>query len=112
VVSVNMRIVAVEEHFNFPDLLGGIDLATLDRNGWPAPGTATFNAINSPELADTGRERIADSGHSLAEIALLTGFADQSDFTRRFRHHAGCTPAVFAREQGPRRPERRFLRTN
>jgi hypothetical protein len=26
-----MRIVAVEEHFTFPDLLGRIDLATLDR---------------------------------------------------------------------------------
>jgi hypothetical protein len=36
-----MRIVAVEEHFTFPDLLCRIDLATLDRNGWPAPGTAT-----------------------------------------------------------------------
>ena len=58
-MSVNMRIVAVEEHFTFPDLLGRIDLATLDRNGWPAPGTATFNAINPPALADTGRERIA-----------------------------------------------------
>ena len=54
-----MRIVAVEEHFTFPDLLARIDPATLDRNGWPVPGTATFNAINPPALADTGRERIA-----------------------------------------------------
>jgi len=54
-----MRIVAVEEHFTFPDLLARIDLATLDRNGWPAPGTVTFNAINPPALADTGRGRIA-----------------------------------------------------
>ena len=54
-----MRIVAVEEHFTFPYLLDRIDLATLDRNGWPAPGTATFKAINPPALADTGRERIA-----------------------------------------------------
>jgi uncharacterized protein len=54
-----MRIVAVEEHFTFPDLLSRIDLATLERNGWPAPGTATFKAINPPALADTGQERIA-----------------------------------------------------
>ena len=54
-----MRIVAVEEHFTFPDLLARIDPATLDRNGWPVPGSATFNAINPPALADTGRERIA-----------------------------------------------------
>jgi uncharacterized protein len=54
-----MRIVAVEEHFTFPDLLGRIDRATLGRNGWPAPGTANFKAINPPALADTGEERIA-----------------------------------------------------
>jgi uncharacterized protein len=58
-VSENMRIVAVEEHFTLPDLLSRIDLATLDRNGWPAPGTTTFKTINPPALADTGQERIA-----------------------------------------------------
>jgi hypothetical protein len=47
-----MRIVAVEEHFTFPDLLSRIDLATLERNGWPAPGTATFKAI-IPVMAAT-----------------------------------------------------------
>jgi predicted TIM-barrel fold metal-dependent hydrolase len=59
VVSTNMRIVAVEEHFTFPDLLGRIDPATLNRNGWPAPGTDTFKAINPPALGDTGLGRIA-----------------------------------------------------
>jgi uncharacterized protein len=54
-----MRIVAVEEHFTCQDLLSRIDCATLVRNGWPAPETATFKAINPPALADTGRERIA-----------------------------------------------------
>lgn len=39
----------------------------------------------------------------LAEIALMTGFADQSHFTRRFHRHVGCTPAAFAREHGRRR---------
>jgi len=37
---------------------------------------------------------------SLAEIAYATGFADQSHFTRRFKHHVGCTPAAFARQCG------------
>ncbi|WP_322008934.1 AraC family transcriptional regulator [Paraburkholderia sp. J12] len=46
---------------------------------------------------------IADTDLPLAEIALITGFADQSHFTRRFHRHVGCTPAVFAREQGRRR---------
>lgn len=53
-----MRIVAVEEHFTCQDLLNRIDSATLVRNGWPAPGTPMFQAINPPALADTGQERI------------------------------------------------------
>ena len=46
---------------------------------------------------------IADTDLPLADIALATGFADQSHFTRRFHRYVGCTPAVFAREQGRRR---------
>jgi hypothetical protein len=54
-----MRIVAVEEHFTFSDLLSRIDSATLVQNGWPAPGTTMFQAINPPALANTGADRIA-----------------------------------------------------
>jgi predicted TIM-barrel fold metal-dependent hydrolase len=54
-----MRIVAVEEHFTCQDLLSRIDCATLVRNGWPAPGTTMFQAINPPALADTGEDRMA-----------------------------------------------------
>lgn len=46
---------------------------------------------------------ILETGLPLAEIALATGFADQSHFTRRFQRHVGCTPAAYAREQGQRR---------
>lgn len=46
---------------------------------------------------------ITDTDLPLAEIALSVGFVDQSHFTRRFHRHVGCTPAVFAREQGRRR---------
>jgi AraC family transcriptional regulator len=50
---------------------------------------------------------ILESDLPLAEVALVTGFSDQSHFTRRFHRHAGCTPAAFAREQGRRRFSRR-----
>lgn len=50
---------------------------------------------------------ITDTDEPLAEIARVTGFADQSHFTRRFHRHVGSTPAAFAREQGRRRPARR-----
>jgi AraC family transcriptional regulator len=46
---------------------------------------------------------ILETNLPLSEIALATGFADQSHFTRRFHRHVGCTPATFAREHGRRR---------
>lgn len=49
------RIVAVDEHFIFPDLAGRIDRATFERKGCPAPGTTNFDP---PALEDTGDERI------------------------------------------------------
>lgn len=50
---------------------------------------------------------ILETDMALVEIALMTGFADQSHFTRRFHRHVGCTPAVFARDNGRRRTLRR-----
>lgn len=55
------------------------------------------------------RELIAESDLPLAQIAIMTGFADQSHFTRRFHRHVGLTPAVFARDQGRRRSARQLL---
>ena len=49
---------------------------------------------------------ILDSDFPLSQIALITGFADQSHFTRRFHRRFGCTPAAFAREHGCRRSYR------
>ena len=36
--------------------------------------------------------------YSLAEIAYLTGFSDQSHFNRTFKLHVGKTPAVFRKD--------------
>lgn len=45
---------------------------------------------------ERARGLIIEGGKTLAEIAVSTGFSDQSHFTRRFRLHYGCTPSVFA----------------
>jgi AraC family transcriptional regulator len=37
------------------------------------------------------------SKKTLVEIALISGFGDQSQFTRSFKQHTGLTPAVFRR---------------
>ena len=57
--SPAMRIVGVEEHFVFSDLLARVASGALERNGWPTPGTAGFAGINPPALSDTGEDRVA-----------------------------------------------------
>lgn len=50
---------------------------------------------------DTRRELaeglLRDDHHSLAEIAFLTGFSEQSSFTRAFKRWIGTTPASYRR---------------
>ena len=42
-------------------------------------------------------ESLAHGARSLSQIAGEAGFADQSHFTRVFKHYAGVTPGVFRR---------------
>lgn len=46
---------------------------------------------------DDAARRLLRGGEPLAEIALSTGFSDQSHFTREFRREAGRSPARFRR---------------
>ncbi|MDU8946212.1 AraC family transcriptional regulator [Ovoidimarina sediminis] len=55
-------------------------------------------------LAETRRDVAAgllrEGRYGLAEIAFLTGFAEQSAFTRAFKRWTGRTPAAYRREAG------------
>lgn len=42
------------------------------------------------------------TAYSVGEIAYLTGFSDQSHFTRIFKQHTGQSPAAYRRQQGKR----------
>ncbi len=55
-----MRIVALEEHFNVPDLVARIDPALIQRRGFPPPGVVWSQVTKRAELADLGPARIAD----------------------------------------------------
>ncbi len=68
-----------------------------------------MTAIRYVESVRIGRAQvlISETGLALAEIALITGFADQSHFTRRFHKCVGCTPASYARAKGRRRSSAR-----
>jgi AraC-like DNA-binding protein len=44
---------------------------------------------------DKARHLLEQTNHSLSEIAYLTGFSDQSHFTRIFKKHTGINPSEF-----------------
>jgi AraC-like DNA-binding protein len=58
------------------------------------------------DLVDEARQDLAErllrrSDYALAEVAFLTGFAEQSTFTRAFKRWSGQTPATYRRDAVP-----------
>lgn len=58
------------------------------------------------DLVDEARQELAErllrrTDYALAEVAFLTGFSEQSTFTRAFKRWSGQTPASFRREGAP-----------
>lgn len=59
--------------------------------------------VSFQQLANTARREaaealLADDRHTLTDVAYLTGFADQSAFTRAFKRWTGLTPQAHRRE--------------
>jgi AraC-like DNA-binding protein len=55
----------------------------------------SFQTLTEETRRDLAIGLLQDEGHSLAEIAFLTGFAEQSSFTRAFKRWVGQTPASY-----------------
>lgn len=55
----------------------------------------TFQAITTQARRDAAQALLTTTGHSLADVAFLTGFADQTAFTRAFKRWTGQTPAAY-----------------
>ncbi|MBO9707492.1 MAG: helix-turn-helix transcriptional regulator [Caulobacter sp.] len=98
----------IEESIGLSDLAGLVNVSRFHfaRLFKQSMGVTTRAFVEQRRIS-RAQSLILESDLPLAEVALITGFSDQSHFTRRFHRHAGCTPAVFAREQGRRRSTRR-----
>jgi AraC-like DNA-binding protein len=62
-------------------------------------GTSYSNMIEECRLKAATR-RLADPAVPLAEIALDTGYASQTQFTRAFKRWTGLTPGAYRRQLG------------
>jgi len=55
----------------------------------------SFGDYIRKQRIEKAKELIESSKYSLTEIAYLTGFSDQSHFTRIFKKHTGKNPSAF-----------------
>jgi len=60
-------------------------------DGWQVYG----DAVDGQDGIEKAKELIQSSNYSLTEIAYLTGFSDQSHFTRNFRELTNFLPKAY-----------------
>ncbi len=56
---------------------------------------ASFQGLVDLARRELAEQLLKDTNYSLAEVAFLTGFAEQSGFTRAFKRWAGQTPRSY-----------------
>ncbi|MCR8726738.1 AraC family transcriptional regulator [Frigidibacter sp. ROC022] len=59
----------------------------------------SFQTLTEDTRRDLAEGLLSDENHSLAEIAFLTGFSEQSSFTRAFKRWVGTTPASYRKDR-------------
>jgi len=55
----------------------------------------SFQSLVDQARRELSQQLLRETHYSLAEIAFLTGFAEQSGFTRAFKRWAGETPRSY-----------------
>lgn len=64
----------------------------------------SFRALTDDARRHLAESLLANAGPTLAEIAFLTGFSEQSAFQRAFKRWSGQTPSAYRQQrQGPSR---------
>lgn len=71
----------------------GISARTLQRR--LSDQGHSFQGVVDMARQDLAQRLLRETDYSLAEVAFLTGFAEQSGFTRAFKRWAGQTPRSY-----------------
>ncbi len=71
--------------------------STLQRQ-LKSEGTS-YREIADATLREIAKSYLQDGRHSIAQIAFLTGFGDQSNFARAFKRWTGLSPGDFRKQQ-------------
>jgi predicted TIM-barrel fold metal-dependent hydrolase len=87
-----MRIVALEEHYTVPTIVGRIDPSAIRRRGFPAPDVVWGQTIKRGELAHLGEARLADMDASGITVQVLSVAGPGADVV------AGAAGVTLARD--------------
>ena len=74
-----MRIVALEEHFNIPDLIRRIDPVAIAARGWPGPGERPPETSPMEALREVGPRRLADMDAAGVSLQVLSASGPGAD---------------------------------
>ncbi len=77
------------------DIARGLGLSARSFHRRLADHGLTFQALAEQTRRELAEGLLRDEQYSLADIAFLTGFSEQSSFTRAFKRWVGHTPASY-----------------
>ena len=81
------------------DIARGLGLSARSFHRHLSDHGMSFQTLTEDTRRDLAEGLLRDDGHSLAEIAFLTGFSEQSSFTRAFKRWVGMTPARYRKDR-------------
>ncbi len=84
------------------DIARGLGLSARSFHRRLSEHGMSFQILTEETRRDLAEGLLRDERHSLAEIAFLTGFAEQSSFTRAFKRWVGMTPASYRKDRAGR----------
>ncbi|MCB1491616.1 MAG: AraC family transcriptional regulator ligand-binding domain-containing protein [Rhodobiaceae bacterium] len=84
------------------DVARGLGLSTRSFHRRLSEHGVGFQSLTEETRRELAEGLLREHRHSLAEIAFLTGFSEQSSFARAFKRWVGKTPASYRRDSAIR----------
>lgn len=86
------------------DIAKGLGLSARSFHRRLSEHGMSFQTLTEDTRRELAEGLLRNDGYSLAEIAFLTGFSEQSSFTRAFKRWVGKTPASYRKQVTLRQP--------
>ena len=77
------------------DIATGLGLSARSLRRRLSEHGLSFQTLTEDTRRELAEGLLRDEQYSLAEVAFLTGFSEQSSFTRAFKRWLGTTPASY-----------------